>query len=71
MTSEQVAEATLKAIESGKRETNLTRGGWWLVLANRIAPRLVDLIIRRRVERLMKAARESEQAPEPAGAARH
>jgi short-subunit dehydrogenase len=70
MTSEQVAEATLKSIERGKRETNLTRAGWWLVFANRIAPRLVDLFIRKRVERLMNEEKASNsQKSEPAGAA--
>jgi short-subunit dehydrogenase len=70
MTSEQVAEATLRSIERGKRETNLTRAGWWLVLATRIAPRLVDLIIRRRAARLMARDQEAHGAKEPAAAAR-
>jgi short-subunit dehydrogenase len=48
MTSEQVADATVRAIEKGKNEITLTRGGWWLVFANRFCPRLVDWIIRRK-----------------------
>jgi short-subunit dehydrogenase len=67
MTPEQVAEATLRAIERGKRETNLTRAGWWLVFVNRFAPRLVDLFIRRRAARLMgEGASPPPRSPEPA-----
>lgn len=39
---EHVARATLNAIKAGKHEIVPSWSGWWLLLANRIAPRLVD-----------------------------
>jgi short-subunit dehydrogenase len=42
MPPEQVAAATLRAVERRKREITLTTRGRLLVLANRIAPRFVD-----------------------------
>lgn len=42
MTAESVANATLRAISRGKHEVTLTLSGRLLLLANRIAPRLVD-----------------------------
>jgi short-subunit dehydrogenase len=67
MTSEQAAAATLRAIERGRRETNLTRGGWWLVLLNRLFPRLVDLVFRHYSARMMKqGAAPAPEKHEPA-----
>jgi short-subunit dehydrogenase len=37
-----VARATINAIKAGKHEIVPSWSGWWLLLANRIAPRLVD-----------------------------
>ncbi len=71
MTAEAVAEATLRSIERGKRETNLTRAGWWLVQANRFFPILTDLFFRRRAVRLMQEARPQQPSgAEPAEVAR-
>ncbi len=52
MTSEQVAEATLAALERGKRAVNLTFLGKALLFANRFAPGLVDRITKKKVRKL-------------------
>lgn len=50
MTSETVAVKTLNAVEKGKFEITLTAGGVFLVLLNRIAPRLIDFVAKRKVK---------------------
>lgn len=52
MTSEQVAEATLKAIAAGKPEVTLTFQGKLLVLVNRFAPWIIDIFARKKVREL-------------------
>jgi short-subunit dehydrogenase len=52
MTSEQVADATLRAIARGKNETVLTTQGRLLVLISRFFPRLVDFLAKRKVRSL-------------------
>ncbi|MFL5329724.1 MAG: SDR family NAD(P)-dependent oxidoreductase [Gemmataceae bacterium] len=52
MTADQVAMATLNAIERGKNEITLTTQGRLLVFMNRFFPRLTERIIARRVKRL-------------------
>jgi short-subunit dehydrogenase len=52
MSSEQVAEATLRAIEKGKNNLNLTRGGRMLLLVARFAPWVIDFFARRKVRQL-------------------
>ena len=52
MTSEQVAEATLKAIAKGTLDTTLTRNGKLLVLVNRFFPWIVDIFARKKVREL-------------------
>ena len=52
MTSEQVAVATLRAIERGKLDTTLTLKGKLLVLVNRFAPWIVDFFARKKVREL-------------------
>jgi short-subunit dehydrogenase len=52
MTSEQVAEATLKAISKGKTEVTLTLKGKLLVLVNRFFPWIVDHFARKKVREL-------------------
>ena len=47
VSSEYVARATVKAIERGKHEIVPNWQGWWLLLANRITPRLVDHMMQR------------------------
>jgi short-subunit dehydrogenase len=54
MSAEQVAEATLRAIEKGKREILLTRGGWFLVTINRFFPGFVDFLMARKVRKLFQ-----------------
>ena len=51
MTSETVAVKTLNAVEKGKYEITLTAGGKFLVILNRIAPRLIDFVAKRRVKK--------------------
>ena len=52
MTPEQVADATLRAIERGVREVTFTGRGKLFVLASRFFPRVVDRIAARRVRQL-------------------
>ncbi len=52
MTPEQVADATLRAIERGVREVTFTGRGKLFVLASRLFPRVVDRIAARRVRQL-------------------
>lgn len=52
MTSEQVAEATLRAIEKGKNNLNLTFKGKLLLLVARFAPWIIDLFARKKVREL-------------------
>ena len=52
MTSEEVAEAILKAIAKGKTEVTLTLKGKLLVLVNRFFPWIVDHFARKKVREL-------------------
>src|SRR5262249_46863684 len=52
MTSEQVAEATLRAIERGTYDVTLTLRGKMMVLVNRFFPWVVDFFARRKVRQL-------------------
>ena len=45
--AEDVARATLRAIERGRNEVVPSRSGRWLVLASRWVPRTVDRIMKR------------------------
>jgi short-subunit dehydrogenase len=54
MTAEDVAQATLRAIEHGRRETVLTFQGKLMVFVSRFLPRLADRIAARRVRSLFK-----------------
>ncbi len=53
-TPEQVAQATLRAIERGSWETNLTFQGKLIILVSRFFPRLADRIARRKVRGLFR-----------------
>jgi short-subunit dehydrogenase len=67
MTSEQVAVATLRAVERGRNELCLTFQGKLMVLVSRLFPRLADRIARKKVLALFKdeiaARRASAQKP--------
>ena len=52
MTSEQVAEATLKAIAKGSTDVTLTLKGKLLVLVNRFFPWIVDYFAKKKVREL-------------------
>jgi short-subunit dehydrogenase len=52
MTSEEVAVATLRAIERGTLDSTLTFKGKLLVLVNRFAPWIVDFFARKKVREL-------------------
>jgi len=54
MTSEQVAVATLRAIERGRNEVCLTFQGKLMVLVSRFLPRLADRVARKKVLALFK-----------------
>jgi short-subunit dehydrogenase len=77
MTSEQVAQATLRAIARGKKETTLTFQGKLILFVSRFFPRIADRFARKTVRRLFAeeiAARQqrgvspftSPTAPAPA-----
>ena len=52
MTSEQVAEASLRAIEKGRNNLNLTFKGKLLLLVARFAPWVIDFFARKKVREL-------------------
>ncbi len=58
MTADQVAEATIHAVERGKNEVTFTFKARMLILVNRFFPRLVDWIVIRKVKRLYAESRE-------------
>ena len=65
MTSEEVAVATLRAMERGTLETTLTFKGKMLVLVNRFAPWVVDFFSKKKVRELFAdeiAERKKKQA---------
>jgi short-subunit dehydrogenase len=69
MTSDQVAAATLRAIERGKNELCLTFKGKLIVWVSRFFPRLADRIAARRVRALFQdeiEARHKQQKQDPA-----
>ena len=65
MTSEQVAEATLRALEKGTLDVTLTFRGKLLVLVNRFAPWVVDFFARKKVRELFadEIAERKKQQP--------
>ncbi len=68
MTSEEVAEATLRAVEKGKNEITLTLRGKLLVLVNRFAPWVVDIFARKKVRELFaEEIAERQKRREQAG----
>ena len=62
MSSEAVAEATLRAIERGSTQVTLTFKGKLLVFISRFFPRLADRIARRKVRSLFKDEIEARKA---------
>ena len=67
MTSEQVAAATLRAVERGQNEVSLTLRGKLMVLFARFFPWVIDLFARKTVRRLFKDEIEArrQQAKQP------
>jgi short-subunit dehydrogenase len=69
MTAEQVAAATLRAIERGRNEVRLTFQGRVMVLVSRFFPRLADRFAARRVRALFRdeieARRRGKEMPAP------
>jgi short-subunit dehydrogenase len=66
MTSEQVAQATLRAIARGKKETTLTFQGKLILFVSRFFPRIADRFARKTVRRLFAeeiAARRQHGLP--------
>jgi short-subunit dehydrogenase len=76
MTSEQVAEATLRAIEKGKNNLDLTLRGKLVLLFARFAPWVIDFFAKKKVRELFadeiaerrKQREEQAQAKAAAGA---
>jgi short-subunit dehydrogenase len=68
MTSEEVAAATLRAIERGSLDVTLTLKGKLLVLVNRFAPWVVDFFAKKKVRELFadEIAERKKQQGEPA-----
>lgn len=69
MTPEEVADATIRAMEKGKNETTLTFKGKLLCLVARFVPWVADLISKKKVRELFKDERE-QRAKTKAAAAR-
>jgi short-subunit dehydrogenase len=69
MTSEEVAEKTLRAIEKGKNNLNLTFRGKLLVLFSRFAPAIIDLFARKKVRKLFAEEMAERQKAREAVAA--
>jgi len=67
MTSEQVAEAALRAIEKGKNNLNLTLPGKALLLVARFCPWVIDVVARKKVRKLF-ADEIAERRAKRAGA---
>ncbi|MBL8796917.1 MAG: SDR family oxidoreductase [Planctomycetia bacterium] len=69
MTSEQVADATLLAIERGSRTVTLTTQGKLLVFVSRFFPWLADRIAAKKVRQVFKeeieARKKAQASPEP------
>jgi short-subunit dehydrogenase len=65
MTPEQVATATLRAIEQGRHEIYLTLQGKLMVYVSRFFPRLADRIAARRVRALFRAEIEARRQGGP------
>ncbi len=65
MTSEEVATATLRAIEQGQHEMHLTLQGKLMVFVSRFFPRLADRIAARRVRALFQDEIEARRAGTP------
>jgi len=63
MTSDQVAAAAIRAVESGRRETTLTFQGKLMVFVSRFLPRLADRIAARRVRALFRDEIEARKRP--------
>lgn len=51
VTAERVARATVRAIERGKHEIVPNWRGWWMLLAHRVAPTLVDRVMEKLARR--------------------
>ncbi len=51
VSAEYVALATARAIERGKHEIVPNWRGWWMLLAHRVSPRLVDAVMARLARR--------------------
>ena len=65
MTSEEVAEATLRATEKGRNETSLTGRGKMLLFFARFFPGVIDFFAKKKVRELFAdemAARQNERA---------
>jgi short-subunit dehydrogenase len=68
MTSEQVAEAILRALARGRNEVSLTLQGRLIAWVSRFFPRLADRIARRKVRALFReeiTARKAQQSESP------
>lgn len=71
MTSEQVADATLRALERGKNDITLTTQGKLLVLVSRLFPRLADRIAKKKVREVFKDEIDARQTGNVKRAAEH
>ncbi|HEY8503175.1 MAG TPA: SDR family NAD(P)-dependent oxidoreductase [Gemmataceae bacterium] len=56
MSTDHVAEQTLRALEKGRREVVLGSEARWMLRANRFFPRLTDRLIARKVRKLYEQA---------------
>jgi short-subunit dehydrogenase len=71
MTPDQVARATLFALERGKKDVTLTLQGKLIVLISRFFPRLADRIAARKVRQLYRGEIEVLEAQKQAATMQH
>ncbi len=69
MTSEAVAQATLRALERGRSRVYLTWQGKMIVWFSRFLPRLTDLLVKRKVRALFQDEIQARHAAPAAGEA--
>jgi len=67
MSPEEVAAATIKAIENGYNETCLTLKGKLMVLVSRFFPWIADIVVKKKVRGLFKDEIEARKNPKPKG----
>lgn len=67
MSADDVAEATLRAVEKGRNETCLTFKGKLIVLVSRFLPWIADYFVKKKVRELFREEIAARKNPQPKG----